>query len=177
MILSKKSLNRLVEDPTPLALRPGGLSVEVDYASITLHLGGEFLSYRGDSTPFVPPQERPTVRQVGQIVLPPNGKILGCTEEIVHMPTDMVGFVQTKGSLARGFLIVHLCDGQIDPGYRGAITLELVNLGDFYFILEPGMPIAQLFVHQLDESLSGQDGYSGRYQDSHSPTPMRPLRK
>jgi dCTP deaminase len=97
--------------------------------------------------------------------------LLASTEEIVEMPLDLMGFIQTKGTIARGFVTVHLCDGQIDPGYRGNVTLELVNLSSFEYRLKPGMPIAQLFLHKLSTPLSA--GYDGRYQMASGPTSMR----
>jgi dCTP deaminase len=172
MILSRPSLQRLLEGENPVVLANAGNEVIVDFVSYTLHLGNEFLYYHDpDLRPFVPPEERPTETREGPVVLPPGGKVLGCTAEFVEMPNQYMGFVQTKGSLARGFLIVHLCDGQIDPGYRGCITLEIVNFSDFNYVLEPGMPIAQLFIQELSEGLNA--GYDGRFQGSHGPTPMR----
>jgi dCTP deaminase len=82
-----------------------------------------------------------------------------------------MGFIQTKGSLARGFLMAHMCDGQVDPGFRGKITFELANLSDFTYQLRVGMPIAQLFVARLTTPL--RSGYKGRYQASVGPTAMR----
>lgn len=173
MILGRRELRNRLTSKRPLVAAPPGRVVVVDVASVTLHLGDEFVYYINvDPQPFVPPQIRPTESRRGPVVLGPGEKVLACTEETVDVPNDLMGFVQTKGSMARGFLIVHLCDGQVDPGYRGRITLELVNLGDFTFRLEPGMPIAQLFVHQLDEPVPA--GYDGRYQEADGPTPMRP---
>ncbi|WP_428981187.1 dCTP deaminase domain-containing protein [Marinomonas rhodophyticola] len=40
------------------------------------------------------------------------------------MPNNKFGLVQTKGSIARGFISVHMSDGQVDPGYKGKVTLE-----------------------------------------------------
>jgi len=84
---------------------------------------------------------------------------------------DHIGFIQTKGTIARGFVTVHLCDGQIEPGYNGRITLELVNLSSFSYILRPNTPIAQLFLCQLSEEVVSD--YSGRYQFASGPTAMR----
>jgi dCTP deaminase len=67
--------------------------------------------------------------------------------------------------------MAHPCDGQIDPGYNGKITFEIVNLSDIYYYLEPGMPFASLFLHKLSSPV--KQPYSGRYQGSFSPTPMR----
>jgi dCTP deaminase len=172
MVITKKQLEKLVADKL-IANRVKPVLVET--ASICLHLDNKFTSYDPyDGQPFTPPQTMPsTTKEIAQdsfIILPPGGKMLACTQEEVTMPYDMLGFIQTKGSLARGFLFTHMCDGQIDPGYKGRITLELLNCSDFYYKLVPGMPIASLFVFKTDEPV---DHYDGRYQNSGGPTTMR----
>lgn len=87
-----------------------------------------------------------------------------------------MGFIQTKGSLARGFLFAHACDGQIDPGYSGKVTFEIMNFSEFYYRLVPEIPFATMFVHKIDPALTPPNGYHGRYQNSSEPTPMRPAR-
>lgn len=172
MVVTKLTLERLVLSK---AIKNKKRNVVVDTTSICLHLDEQFTSYDPyDGEPFTPPQTmRTTTKTLAtgeHIVLPPGGKLLACTEEEVEMPFDKLGFVQTKGSIARGFLFAHICDGQIDPGYRGKITLELLNASDFYYKLVPGMPIASLFVFQTDQAI---DSYDGRYQNSTSPTAMK----
>lgn len=152
-----------------------GSAVAVDIVSVTLHLDNSFLTYREYSEPVVPPADLPTeltrVDDGDAFVLPPGGRVLACTAEMIDMPLDLMGFVQTKGSLARGFLMVHMCDGQIDPGFRGKITLELANLSGFHYKLVPGMPIAQLLFAELVSPVS--QGYDGRYNQADVPVAMR----
>ncbi len=172
MIITKRRLRELVVEG---AIRNRHRQVIVDTSSICLHLDNMFTQYDPyGGEPFTPPRDMPaTTRTIGReehIVLPPGGRLLACTEEEVSIPLDKFGFVQTKGSIARGFLFVHVGDGQIDPGYRGKITLELYNASAFYYKLVAGMPIASLFVMQTDEAV---DGYDGRYQNAGAPTAMR----
>lgn len=173
MILSSRDLTQFVESG---AIQRAHGNIDVDLVSIGLHLDQQFVEYAEQpSAPFVPPKELKTltraVGQDGEYVLAPHGAVLACSEESVTMPCDLMGFIQTKGSLARGFLMAHTCDGQVDPGYNGKLTLELVNFSSFYYRLTPGMPIAQLFLVRLSQSV--EKGYSGRYLGADGPTPMR----
>lgn len=173
MIITQRGLRQLVDTR---AIQNRNRPVVVDAASICVHLDNMFTHYDPyGGEPFTPPRAMPaTTRTIGQedhVVLPPNGKLLACSEEEVVVPNDKLGLIQTKGSIARGFLFVHVGDGQVDPGYRGKITLELFNVSSFYYKLVPGMPIASLFFLQTDEAV---DAYNGRYQNSGTPTVMRP---
>ncbi|QJE96239.1 dCTP deaminase [Luteolibacter luteus] len=173
MILSQGDLVELVKQGG--VTREDGLDVSIDLVSIGLHLGTTFLRYKdvagARSLPFEAPVEAVELNSNGEIDFRPGAGILATTAEVVDIPLNRMGFIQTKGTIARGFVTVHLCDGQIDPGYRGRITLELVNFSKFHYTLRPGIPIAQLFIHHLTGSL--QVGYSGRYQFAEFPTSMR----
>jgi dCTP deaminase len=124
--------------------------------------------------PFTPPRQLKTktisLAPDEPYLLRPGDRVLGCSEERVEMPLELMGFIQTKGSLARGFLMAHMCDGQIDPGYRGKVTFEIINHSEFFYRLVPGMPFSQLFFFML--SSPHPTGYKGRYQESGAPTPM-----
>lgn len=172
MIITKRRLQELVAAG---AVRNRNRAVVVETSSICVHLDNMFTHYDAyGGEPFIPPRDMPaTTRTIGRdehVVLPPGGRLLACSEEEVSVPLDRFGFIQTKGSIARGFLFAHVGDGQVDPGYRGKITLELFNASAFYYKLVPGMPIASLFVLQTDEPV---DGYDGRYQNAGAPTVMR----
>ncbi|MCF7970104.1 MAG: dCTP deaminase [Methylococcaceae bacterium] len=172
MVLTRKALLKMVEDK---AVQNREKSVVIDTTSICLHLDNQFTYYEPyGGEPFTPPKTMKTttrtISNTDHIIIPPNGKLLACTQEEVAMPYNTLGFIQTKGSIARGFLFAHICDGQIDPGYKGKITLELLNSSDFYYKLVPGMAIASLFVFQTDEDI---EHYNGRYQSSSQPTAMK----
>lgn len=172
MILTRRSLEALVKDKV---IQNRNRDVVVDTTSVCIHLDNKFTYYDPyNGEPFVPPQSMPTttkeISPEQSIILPPRGTVLACSEEEVFIPYDKLGFIQTKGSIARGFIFVHFSDGQVDPGYRGKITLELMNSSEFYYKLIPGMPIASLFFMQTDEEI---EHYDGRYQNSGGPTPMR----
>ncbi len=175
MIVSREDLLRMVSN----GLIQNG-PADVDLVSIGLHLHTEVVTYdEPGSQPVVPPCALATtamsIDPSAGFVLESGQGILACSTEIVRMPTSHMGFIQTKGSIARGFVTAHFCDGQIDPGYTGRVTFELMNFSRQRYRLLAGMPIAQLFILQLTSAVDS--GYSGRYQGAMSPTSMRDAKK
>lgn len=173
MILSKPELTKFVS--AGHIRRSDGVAPTVDLVSLGLHLGGHLIRYKKISKTVDLPSDLETERvsadEQGYASFPSGSGLLASTLEVIEMPLDLMGFIQTKGTIARGFVTVHLCDGQIDPGFRGNVTLELVNFSPFDYRLKIGMPIAQLFLHRLTTPLA--EGYTGRYQMASGPTSMR----
>lgn len=77
-------------------------------------------------------------------VLQPGKCVLGATEEVITCPSHIAIRVEGKSSLARLFMLPHVAAGWIDPGFKGQITLEIVNLGPWPVKLYEGMKIAQM---------------------------------
>src|SRR5271166_1356228 len=63
--------------------------------------------------------------------------------------------VDGKSSLARCGILVHFTAPTIHAGFRGTITLEMINFGGTDFLLYPGMFICQLIVEEVTGSLIG----------------------
>ncbi len=101
-------------------------------------------------------------------ILEPKSGVLACSVEKISIPKGFIGFVHTKGSLARLMVTVHCCDPQVDPGYSGKITFEIVNLGSLRIKIREGQPVAQLFIAKT--STKEVQSYSGRYQGATGPT-------
>ena len=80
--------------------------------------------------------------------------------EEFNMPNDVCANVSDKSTLIRLGLSVH--NSWIDPGWRGFLTLEVTAMDRSIWIL-PGMPIAHIVFHRLDEPTDTP--YSGKYQD------------
>ena len=102
------------------------------------------------------------VRIAETITLPPGGAVLASTLEHFDMPRDVLGKVADKSTWARKFLAVQ--NTIIEPGWRGYLTLELSNhsINETLHLL-PGMPIAQIILHLLDQPT--ENPYEGKYQD------------
>jgi dCTP deaminase len=138
------------------------ITIEPDEESMELTYGHE-----------IPPGwvKEHSIRDEGYVI-PPKSSILGCSHEQVNMPVGYFGFLQTKGSLARLFVLVNLCDGQVEAGYVGKVTFEISNMSNFGIRLRPNLPVAQLFIFKT--STRSVEQYHGRYQGATKPTIQLP---
>ena len=93
-----------------------------------------------------------------RVVLHPNELILGSTFEYISMPIDMFAYVLSRSSWGRLGLIIATATA-VNPGYKGCLTLEMVNLGRTPLVLYPGLPVAQLILHGAS---------SGKYSASYN---------
>jgi len=114
------------------------------------------------------PQFRPETIGERGYELPPGGFLLGATIEVISADPSLVCQIDGRSSLARLGLMVHCGSSTFDhiQSEGRAVTLELVNLGQFTIKLRAGDPIAQVAfsilsspVRQLPHGqYDGQDG-------------------
>lgn len=86
---------------------------------------------------------------------------LGVTIEKFNIPRNVLGVVHDKSSWARQGLSVF--NTIIEPGWKGFLTLELVNHSRNWLYIQSGSPIAQVIFHYVDEPT---EGYDGKYQNA-----------
>ncbi len=98
--------------------------------------------------------------------LHPGQFVLGATLEYLRFPDDLAADVVGRSSWGRLGLLVATAV-LVQPGYRGTLTLELVNHGDGPIALYPGSRIAQLVVSPVLEP--SEDSYAGKYAGSTGP--------
>ena len=172
--------NRLFheEDPkdrlifTPL-LDPG----QITGNGIDVRLGSEFIVIKQTNLTSVDPakkrefeenigryQERVRVRFGEKFVLHPGQLVLGSTLEYIGMPLDLTAQVVGRSSWGRLGLIIATAP-VIASGFKGVITLELINDGQAPLDLRPGYGIAQLVFQET----TGKVPYEGRYKCPTSP--------
>lgn len=102
------------------------------------------------------------VRLDEAVTLRPMTPEMPLTRERVELPNDVAALMTGRSSVARKKVIVHKTAGWIDPGFRGQIMLEMLNLGDEVVDFDEGARVAQL----IFMSLTGEsDGYKGQYQN------------
>lgn len=88
--------------------------------------------------------------------------------EWVELPCDLAATLRCRSSYGRRGII--LTGGFVDPGFRGQLTLSLINMGPEEVHLTKGDRVVQMILHQVCE---GADLYQGRYQDSHGAVEAR----
>ncbi|SRR5258708_38107636 len=86
---------------------------------------------------------------------------LASTEEYFIMPNNVAAVVHDKSTWARCGLSVF--NTWIDPGWRGFLTLELVNHSNATLNFKKGTPIAQIVFHYINGT--PEKLYDGKYQD------------
>ena len=86
-------------------------------------------------------------------VLHPRQFILGETLEWIHLPGNCAAYVIGRSSWGRDGLVIATATG-VHPRFSGILTLEISNLGEIPLRLYPGLTIAQLFIHTVDDSIS-----------------------
>ena len=135
---------------------------QVGEASVDLRLATEFLDFSqigraafdaGDRQEVLSGQtskilRRRTVPFGEKLWLHPGRLILGATLEFIQLPDDLGAYVLGRSSWGRVGLLVATAI-MVQPGYVGALTLELVNESESPIALYPGLRIAQLAVHTL----------------------------
>lgn len=162
MILSDGSIRRMINEKR-LVIDPFPADTAFQPASIDLTLGEEFMSPYDDR-----------LITTSAYLLTPGECMLATTREYVEVPADMVARVEGKSSWGRKFLTAHVTAGFIDPGFRGTITLELVNLSRVNQLLHSGSPIAQISFELTDVEVErpyGSKGLDNHYQDQMGVTP------
>ncbi len=102
-----------------------------------------------------------------KFVLHPNEFVLGCTLEYLKLPADLAGRLEGKSTWGRLGLQVHSTAGFVDPGFDGALTFELQNVGKVPIPLFPGMRVAQICFFEcpptpIPSGLEATKSYSGR---------------
>lgn len=153
----------------------------VQPASIDVRLSRDLLIFHDGGDNVIDPTRRPEDTVPKRIPEPgffvePHEFLLGSTLEEVSVGAGYAMQFTGKSSLARLGLMVHATAGHIDPGFRGRITLEMLNLRDKPFLLREGMWIGQVLVFKLDADALrpyGSEGLTSRYMAQSTVTESR----
>jgi dCTP deaminase len=172
-ILAKKTILRELREGqqgdgliiTPLSMK------QIGAASVDMRLANEFIVFRRTSlTSFDIKsnhdyknihrlQEKVRIKKDDSFALHPHQLVLGATREYIALPDDIAATIGGRSTWGRTGLIIATAT-QISPGFKGCITLELVNEGEVPLILYPGLKIAQLVLYRTEDRC----GTKGRYQ-------------
>ena len=166
--LNKDLLTRLVITPI---LNP---DVQINEGAVDVRLGTTFILTQKTEFPQMEAtdnkyrlkeniekyQFRVSKRFHEGFVLHPHQLVLGSTLEYLAFPPGLGGYVLSRSSWGRLGLIIATATF-VNPGFKGCLTLELLNLGEVPLVLYPGMRVAQLVLHQA----SGKPGmHKSRYR-------------
>lgn len=162
MILSDKSIRANLQTGA-IHIDPPPMDWQIQPASVELTLAADFLS----------PYENDPVHYPDAYTILPGECVLATTVERIELGRRIVGRVEGKSSWGRRFLMVHSTAGFIDPGFKGTITLELVNLSQVSQVLPVGTAIAQISFQAVDQAVErpyGSNGLNSHYQNQNGVT-------
>jgi len=150
---------------------------QIDAASVNIRLGSSIIIPKKTYVDQQDVTDRRTIHQVehrlydrtklkhkSKFVLHPNHLILGVTFEYLSLPYDVFCTIMSRSSWGRLGLVVATA-AAVQPGYKGCLTLELVNLSESPIALYPGLPVGQLVFHEVP-SKGAEAVYRGRYNCS-----------
>ena len=158
-VLSDKHIKKLLNEEH-IVISPYD-EKSIQPASVDLHLGSEIKDINGVLLSELNEHE--------EYVLKPFEFVLGSTSEWIEIPEDLVASVEGRSSVGRLGVTVHITAGWIDPGFRGNITLEIINISDKNFILKNNMSICQLVFQTLSSECDvpyGSKSLKSKYQNS-----------
>lgn len=169
MILSDRTIKELLEKGE-LGIDPLDYS-QIEPASVDLRLGDTFLVPRataGICSMSEPPEYEET--QAEEFIIPTRGFVLATTREVIRLPNYLTAFVEGRSSVGRLGLFIQNA-GWVDPGFEGAITLELYNANSAPMRIEAGRRICQLVLAKADQVV--ERPYCGKYQGQRMTTGSR----
>lgn len=169
MILSDGTIRRLIAEGE-LGIDPYDPS-QVEPASIDLRLSSHFLMPKA-STGVISMAEAPDydVIEDDEFIVPTRGFVLATTREVIRLPNYLTAFVEGRSSVGRLGLFIQNA-GWVDPGFEGAITLELFNANSAPMKIQAGRRICQLVIARADAAVMAP--YRGKYQGQRGTTGSR----
>lgn len=160
-ILTKQEIKRLIKKQEELIVSPIlDLDRQVEAGSINIRIGTEFIVAKKSECAVIEPRklsaqeirkvQEKVYRNIGDIfVLHPLQLVLAGTFEFISLPNDLCGYVETRSRYGRCGVIVATAT-YIHPGWKGCLTLELMNFGDTPIKIECGSSIAQLILQKAE---------------------------
>ena len=102
---------------------------------------------------------KPGAKKQQDVVIRPGKYYLAQTVELVNTPSDLMPVVYPRTSLFRAGLL--LLNSKTDPGYRGTLTMGLVNLSPFPVRLQMGARICNMVFFRIEGKTVS---YRGQHQ-------------
>jgi len=163
-VLSQKAIwGYLGSQDDPLVITPLLEESQIGASSVDVRLGHEFIVLKRPAVTHVDPtdvaaltqnlhqtQHRIRVSLHEQFIIHPGQLVLASTLEYLAIPKELAASVEGRSSWGRlGLIIATACS--IAPGFKGCLTLELVNEGEVPLVLYPGIRIAQLVFFRTEK--------------------------
>lgn len=158
MVLSDREIKKALKDKKIKIVPAPNLDEQLGSNSLDLRLGNVFRIFDHSKYAFIDPYRENIGEEITRevkkkknepFIIQPGDFVLASTIEYVEIPDDLVGSLEGRSSIGRLGIMVHSTAASIECGFRGAITLELSNMGKMPVALYPGMRICSVAFMQL----------------------------
>ncbi|TRZ50298.1 dCTP deaminase [bacterium] len=151
---------RLVVEPCDAdTVRENGLDLrladEIAVKNTLLKKGSVVDPYDAESVK----KEYIVTKNKSELVIPPRTQVLLSTLEYLELPDNLMGFVELRSTWARHGL--SMPPTIIDAGFKGTITLEVINHGEYGLRLLPKTRFAHVIFSTTLNKV--RNTYSGTY--------------
>lgn len=161
-------IKRKPDDPLGLIVAPLlQAKDQIGEDCIDVHLGNYFIETKRRGfvaydvrAPLEAHQELVHVPFGDEIVLPAGESILGMVYEYIKTPVNVAGEVLTRSKYGRLFVTIATATW-IHPGFRGCLTLEILNSSGAPVRIFPGMRVGQLVFYGVTETATSEKPLSG----------------
>lgn len=165
MILCDADIEKRIDEQS-IIIKPLDKN-EISEQSVNLKLGNDFRIFKHISKTHIDPLEDNEdytelirINNGEAFILHPNEFVLATTNEWISVPPDLAASIDGRSSLGRLGIIIQTA-AIVDAGFKGKLTLEVVNIGKMPIKLYPGMKICKLTFHKLSNVC--RKPYNGRY--------------
>ncbi|MFC4699050.1 dCTP deaminase [Glaciecola siphonariae] len=163
MRLCDKDIVQYLQDGL-IKIEPAPEHDQISGVTVDVRLGSKFRTFQAHAAPYIdlsgPKAEvqaaldrvmsdEIAIADDESFFLHPGELAIAVTHESVSLPSNIVGWLDGRSSLARLGLMVHVTAHRIDPGWSGNIVLEFFNSGKLPLALKPGMKIGAISFEML----------------------------
>lgn len=158
MILSDRDIKKALREKRIVVKPRPNLKEQLGTSSLDLRLGYYFRTFIHRKRPFIDPLDPETTTGLTEqikisrqqpYVIQPGEFVLASVLEWIELPDSISARIDGRSSLGRLGLVIHSTAGHVDAGFKGAITMELSNIGMMPILLYPRMRICQLVFEPL----------------------------
>lgn len=152
MVLNRSDIEKLISS-NRLSISSPSNKIEVEEASIKLHLSSKLLKYKGGE--IIDLREKNVKNSIeiemdeNGYTIAPNELVIAYTREKLTLPNDHFGLIETSGSIANMGLQTNMCDSHIDPNTNQQITLQLKNNGNNSLVIYPDLYIIKMYLFKM----------------------------
>ena len=133
--------------------------IQVQPASVDLRLGNRIMRFKTDIKSFdikniIDIKSNLTVQIVDDgeaIRIGPNEVLFAQIYEQISIPNYLSARIEGRSRVARLGLSVHCTGDYINPGFAGAMPLQIINHNFFPIVLYPYIGICQMILYELSE--------------------------